>query len=71
MICSVLDNPAFGTVSITGRTPGSVATYMCNPGYVLVGNRTRLCEELDVDAADWSGEAPICQRMYAHDSDIF
>ena len=69
-ICSELNNPAFGTVSLTGRTIGSTATYMCNPGYNLVGNVTRTCEQLAVDTADWSDAPPTCQRMYEHDSCI-
>ena len=63
-ICSELNNPAFGTVSLTGRTVGSTATYMCNPGYNLVGTVTRTCEQLDVATADWSDAPPTCQRMY-------
>ena len=42
----------------------TVATYECNPGFILVGVMTRDC----VEAADRSGvfnrEAPVCIRKY-------
>ena len=41
---------------------GTIATYECNPGFILVGVITRDC----VDSADgtgvFEGEAPICER---------
>ena len=41
---------------------GTVATYECNPGFILVGVTTREC----VKAGDGSGvfeeEAPVCER---------
>ena len=65
-ICSELSNPAFGTVTLSGRTLNSTATYTCNSGYNLVGIPTRTCEELNFATADWSGTAPICERTYEH-----
>ena len=65
-ICSELSNPAFGTATLSGRTISSTATYTCNSGYNLVGTTTRTCEELNSATADWSGTAPICERMYMH-----
>ena len=63
-ICSDLNNPEFGVVSVTGLIPGSVATYMCNPGYNLVGNMTRDCVQLNSSTVDWSDEAPVCKRTF-------
>ena len=61
--CTDLNDPDFGSVSVTGLILGSVATYMCNPGYTLVGNMTRNCVQVDNSIADWSDKAPICERM--------
>ncbi len=38
---------------------GSVATYSCNLGYVLVGQSTREC--LTVNGGAWSGNQPACE----------
>ena len=43
---------------------GSVATYYCNPGFVLVGQTTLVCEDTNggtVITGTWSGSAPTCQ----------
>ena len=61
-ICDDLTNPAFGTVTVSGQTVSSTATYQCNSGYRLVGTDTRLCEGITPTSAEWSGQAPICQR---------
>ena len=63
--CTDLNDPDFGRVSVTGLVLGSVATYMCNPGYTLVGNMTRDCVQVDNTTADWSDKAPVCTRMFA------
>ena len=60
--CTDLNDPDFGRVSITGLVLGSVATYMCNPGYTLVGNMTRDCVQVDNTTSDWSDKAPVCNR---------
>ena len=57
--CDTLSDPANGQVSTTGTTFGETATYSCNTGYDLVGDSTRTCGA----AGNWSGSAPICQRM--------
>ena len=41
------------------RTVGSTATYRCNTGYNLVGNRQRTCRS----NGQWSGEEPICEGI--------
>ena len=58
--CTDLNDPDFGSVSVTGLILGSVATYMCNPGYTLVGNMTRDCVQVDNSRANWSDKAPVC-----------
>ena len=60
--CTDLNDPDFGRVSVTGLVLGSVATYMCNPGYTLVGNMTRDCVQVDNTTSDWSDKAPVCTR---------
>ena len=65
-LCDNLPDPSFGNVSLSGNSIGDVATYACNPGFDLVGPPTRTCEEMDAGFADWSGEAPVCRRMYIH-----
>ena len=58
--CGTLTNPANGQVSHpAGTTFRQTATYRCNTGYNLVGNRARTCQA----RRTWSGSAPTCQRM--------
>lgn len=57
--CGHLDSPKDGKVIISGTTPGSVATYSCNPGFILVGLFKRTCQI----NGKWSGNAPTCKRM--------
>ena len=58
--CDALTNPANGQVSHTAGTRfGETATYSCDPGYILVGGSTRICQA----TGNWSGSAPNCQCM--------
>ena len=57
--CDPLEPPENGEVSWTGLAAGDVATYVCNPGFELVGMRQRTCV-----TDSWSGEPPICRGMY-------
>ena len=58
--CGNLTDPANGQVTHTaGTTYGQTATYSCDTGYILVGNRTRTCEA----TGNWSGSAPTCQGI--------
>ncbi|KAH3725835.1 hypothetical protein DPMN_051686 [Dreissena polymorpha] len=51
-----LTSPAGGTVSTTATITGGVATYACNPGFILNGVNTRTC----VLNSGWSNTAPTC-----------
>lgn len=48
-----------GKVIVSGRTPGSNATYLCKDRYRLVGNSTVVCQP----DSQWLGEVPKCKRM--------
>ena len=40
--------------------PGGVATYTCDPGFILNGEPTRNCSS----DGTWSGMAPTCERKF-------
>ena len=58
--CPSLPNPANGTVTVTGLTPGSIATYTCNNAYQLLGDNTRTCNSSGL----WTNMEPTCVRKY-------
>ena len=41
---------------------GTVASYQCNPGFILVGVTARDCVEAADSTGVFEGEAPICER---------
>lgn len=55
--CTILPKPANGIVTITGTIVGSKATYTCDRGFELIGESTRLCN----DVGTWSGTEPTCK----------
>ena len=55
--CPDLQNPNNGRVIISGTTIGSVASYICDDGYVIDGLNTRICQ----DQQTWSGSEPQCR----------
>ena len=57
--CPDLDDPKYGTVRVSGTTPGSRADYKCNAGFKLIGVASRKCQ----DNGQWTGQAPTCKRM--------
>ena len=57
--CAVLQNPADGSVQVSGNTVGSQAIYTCNPGFILSQDVTRTCLETEV----WSGVNPECRGI--------
>ncbi|XP_069986362.1 uncharacterized protein [Penaeus vannamei] len=46
---------------------GTVATYSCNPGYVLQGNSTRTCDH----SGKWTLEPPSCQAVTCGPPPVF
>ena len=54
--CGNLIDPDNGQVT-SETTFGQTATYSCNTGYNLVGDRTRTCQA----EGSWSGSAPTCK----------
>ena len=61
-LCEDLPNPVSGSVSLTGNSVGDTATYSCILGFNLVGTITRTCEIVSPSTAEWSSEAPVCER---------
>ena len=69
--CEGLSPPTNGGVNVQAGPNsltyglGSVATYSCDPGYALVGQRTRTCQDNNggtVTMGTWSGGlSPLCQ----------
>ena len=66
--CPSLTPPTNGVITFTPGADnsniglGSVVTYSCNLGYVLVGQTTRECQSVFGGAtAGWTGYAPVCQ----------
>ncbi len=66
--CPSLAPPVNGVLTFTPGADnsniglGSVATYSCNLGYVLVGQSTRVC--LTTNGGAWSGNVPVCEGAY-------
>ena len=67
--CSALSDPGNGTIRIvpdsnTQRSSlGSIATYSCNTVFGLIGQTTRVCQEITlgtVITGTWSGNTPTC-----------
>ena len=54
--CKYLEDPDYGKVEHGGTHPGAKATYSCDYGYKLVGNRVRRCQKNGY----WSGRDPKC-----------
>ena len=60
--CPELSVPSNGSVVPTTGTAGDIATYECDPDYVLTGNEgssTRLCQA----DGTWSGSDPTCEAV--------
>ena len=45
-----------GVVCYNGTTAGSMAVYICNDGYILMGKVARVCQ----NGGNWNGSIPIC-----------
>ena len=46
---------------------GTVATYECDTGFILVGSMIRDCVQVDNDTAMFNREAPVCGRKICFD----
>jgi hypothetical protein len=57
--CPRLSDPNYGSVAVSGYTPGSTAQYSCNGGYKLVGLALRKCYN-----GRWTGKEPVCQSKH-------
>ncbi|KAM9717511.1 LOW QUALITY PROTEIN: sushi, von Willebrand factor type A, EGF and pentraxin domain-containing protein 1 [Menidia menidia] len=55
--CEPPPRPAHGGLNLTAAPPVAVATYWCEDGYELNGERERRC----VAGRRWSGAAPVCR----------
>ena len=58
MLCPEPNDPTNGTASWIHRAVGTIITYTCSPGYVLVGASNRTCQENEA----WTETAPKCDR---------
>ena len=58
--CGPLSSPDNGEVITTGTTFGFTASYLCDPGYVLIGFSQRVCQ---INGA-WAGDEPFCRGEY-------
>ena len=65
ILCLELRAPANGTIIMSTSSQlygvGTIATYSCDPGYDLVGETTRTCEDSSEGTVGaWSGSTPLC-----------
>lgn len=56
--CEFLLPPINGRIVQTGTVLGSTATFSCLPGFRLVGEAERRCQE----NGEWSGQPAFCMR---------
>ena len=61
--CGDLRSTPNGRVFLTGTAVGSTATYLCDDGFRLEGDRNRACQE----TGEWSGKEPTCIRKRNYD----
>ncbi len=55
--CKYLSNPKYGFVHVTtGVQVGSVASYICQKGYILKGLPYLTCQY----NGQWTGQPPVC-----------
>uniref|UniRef100_A0A6A7FRK1 CUB and sushi domain-containing protein 1-like n=2 Tax=Hirondellea gigas TaxID=1518452 RepID=A0A6A7FRK1_9CRUS len=55
--CDMLEAPRHGGLEVTGRRAGDIATFLCDPGYTMIGTKTVSCQL----GGGWSGEPPTCR----------
>ena len=44
-------------MALTGTAFRNTATYFCNQGHELIGNKIRVCQE----NGNWDGQKPLCE----------
>lgn len=49
-----------GVAIVRDNSVGSVASYLCNPGFRLSGVAERVCEGV----VAWANTPPICERKF-------
>ena len=57
--CPELEDPANGSVAVTGVMTGDTATFSCDIGHELFGSPLISC----LSNATWNAEPPICAGM--------
>ena len=57
--CGFPDVPPLGLIQIEDIVIGSVATYGCDEGFMLLGNQNRTC----LSNGEWSGDTPDCVQI--------
>ncbi len=50
-------------MSKLSNSVGSVASYSCEPGFMISGPRERVCQ---LSAASWTGSTPFCAGIREH-----
>jgi len=58
IVCPPFEPIANGRIEMTGLTYGSVAHFICDPGFYNTGSTIRSC---DTDG-EWNGIAGVCIR---------
>ncbi len=56
--CDELESLENGAVSKLSNSVGSVASYSCEPGFMISGPRERVCQL----SVAWSSPTPSCER---------
>ena len=57
--CGFPDAPLLGLIQLDDIIIGSVATYSCEEGFMLLGNQNRTC----LANGEWSGVTPACVQI--------
>lgn len=55
--CPTLPDIEFGSVIVSSNSAGSVARYVCNVGFNLIGSSSRTCQV----NGQWSSKQPECK----------
>lgn len=62
--CGPLEDPSDGRVMFNSTKFNHSATYTCNDGFELEGNRTRTCQA----NGEWSGSNSTCEGILYYDT---